>query len=136
MSSSAVPIVAARALTKRFKRYPSPAARLAEWLSFGTRTNHTEFTALEDISFEVKRGEFFGIVGPNGSGKSTLLKILTGVLMPTAGSFQITGRVTSLLELGTGFSPELTGRENLINSGRLLGFEERDTRVRMDRIIE
>ncbi len=81
------------------------------------------FTALDDISFTVKKGEFFGIIGPNGSGKSTLLKILTGVLMPTTGSFTITGRVTSLLELGTGFNPELTGRANLINSGRLLGFE-------------
>src|SRR5947209_18186911 len=119
------PIVTVGGITKQFKCYSTPAARLTEWLTLGAAKRHTLFTALDNISFNVKRGEFFGIVGPNGSGKSTLLKILTGVLMPTAGSFQITGRVTSLLELGTGFSPELTGRENLINSGRLLGFEAR-----------
>src|SRR6478609_882525 len=113
-SDSQQPIVTVRGITKRFKCYSTPAARLAEWFSFGALQRHTLFTALDDISFKVNRGEFFGIVGPNGSGKSTLLKILTGGLMPTAGDFQITGRVTSLLELGTGFSPELTGRENLI----------------------
>jgi ABC-type polysaccharide/polyol phosphate transport system ATPase subunit len=128
-------VVAVRNISKQFKHYPSPAARLAEWMSFGALHRHSLFTALEDISFTVKRGEFFGIVGPNGSGKSTLLKILTGVLMPTGGSYQIAGRVTSLLELGTGFSPELTGRENLINSGRLLGFEPAATLEKLDRIV-
>jgi ABC-type polysaccharide/polyol phosphate transport system ATPase subunit len=129
-------IVAVRSLTKRFKQYPTPAARLAEWLSFGTLRRHSLFTALDDISFDVRKGEFFGIVGPNGSGKSTLLKVLTSILMPTSGSFSISGRVTSLLELGTGFNPELSGRENLINSGRLLGFEVAQTRRRMDQIID
>ena len=130
------PIVSVRNLTKRFKCYSTPAARLMEWLSLGGIKKHSLFTALDDISLSVCKGEFFGIVGPNGSGKSTLLKILTGVLMPTSGSYEITGRVTSLLELGTGFNPELTGRENLINSGRLLGFNERETLSRMDRIID
>lgn len=130
------PIVSARNLTKRFKCYSTPAARLVEWMSLGGIKRHSLFTALDDISLTVRKGEFFGIVGPNGSGKSTLLKILTGVLMPTSGSYEITGRVTSLLELGTGFNPELTGRENLINSGRLLGFNERETLSRMDRIID
>jgi lipopolysaccharide transport system ATP-binding protein len=130
------PIVSVRNLTKRFKCYTTPAARLMEWLSLGGIRKHSLFTALDDISLSVRKGEFFGIVGPNGSGKSTLLKILTGVLMPTSGSYEITGRVTSLLELGTGFNPELTGRENLINSGRLLGFNERETLSRMDRIID
>ncbi len=130
------PIVSVRNLTKRFKCYTTPAARLVEWLSLGGIKKHSLFTALDDISLSVRKGEFFGIVGPNGSGKSTLLKILTGVLMPTSGSYEITGRVTSLLELGTGFNPELTGRENLINSGRLLGFNERETLSRMDRIID
>src|SRR5438270_11559941 len=105
-------------------------------MSAGWLGHHILFTALNDISFEVKKGEFFGIVGPNGSGKSTLLKILTGVLMPTEGSFAIDGRVTSLLELGTGFNPELTGRQNIITSGRLLGFEEAQTRDRMGEIID
>jgi len=136
VSETSQPIVAVRALTKRFKQYPSPALRLLEWMSAGSLRYHTLFTALDDISFEVKKGEFFGIVGPNGSGKSTLLKILTGVLMPTQGSFTINGRVTSLLELGTGFNPELTGRQNIVNSGRLLGFDENQTRDRMPGIID
>lgn len=136
MNQSEQPIVAVRSLTKRFKQYATPAARLMEWMSGGLVQRHSNFTALEDISFDVRRSEFFGIVGPNGSGKSTLLKILTGVLSPTAGSFSITGRVTSLLELGTGFNPELTGRDNLINSGRLLGFEVSQTKQRMDQIID
>ncbi|HEX4794516.1 MAG TPA: ABC transporter ATP-binding protein [Humisphaera sp.] len=136
MSETTQPIVAVRALTKRFKQYPSPALRLLEWMSAGWLRYHTLFTALDDISFEVKKGEFFGIVGPNGSGKSTLLKILTGVLMPTGGSFTIDGRVTSLLELGTGFNPDLSGRQNIVNSGRLLGFDEAQTRDRMTGIID
>ena len=127
-------IVRAAGLTKRFKHYPTPAARLVEWLSFGLLKKHTDFTALHDISFTVRRGEFFGIIGPNGSGKSTLLKILTGVYVPTSGDFKIAGRVTSLLELGTGFNPELTGRENLINSGRLLGFAALN-QARLDQVI-
>ena len=134
-SAEAEVIVRACNLTKRFKQYRTPAARLVEWMSLGYRKLHTLFTALDDINFTVKKGEFFGIIGPNGSGKSTLLKILTGVLVPTSGSYSISGRVTSLLELGTGFNPELTGRENLINSGRLLGFES-VTRGKMQQIID
>ena len=97
---------------------------------------HREFTALEDISFSMHQGDFFGVIGPNGSGKSTLLKILTEVMWPTSGSFRVEGRVTSLLELGTGFNPELTGRENMLNSSRLLGFSERYIRERMGAMIE
>jgi lipopolysaccharide transport system ATP-binding protein len=129
-------IVQARGLTKRFKHYPTPAARLSEWLSLGALHRHSVFTALDDLSFTIRRGEFFGIIGPNGSGKSTLLKILTGVLMPTAGQFDIRGRITSLLELGTGFNPELSGRANLINSGRLIGFEPAATRAKLGEIID
>jgi ABC-type polysaccharide/polyol phosphate transport system ATPase subunit len=83
------------------------------------------FWALREISFEIGPGECFGIIGPNGAGKTTLLKILTGVLDPTAGVFQVRGKVLSLLELGTGFNMELTGRQNLNNSAWLLGFEAR-----------
>lgn len=127
--------VEAHNLTKRFKLYPSPAARLAEWMTFGLRQNHTDFTALSDVSFKVSAGEFLGIIGPNGSGKSTLLKILTGVLHRTSGSCHVDGRVTSLLELGTGFNAELSGRDNILNSGRLLNFGENYMRDRMDQII-
>lgn len=123
-------------LVKRFKQYANPTARLLEWLSLGLIRRHKDFTALDDISFSVRKGECFGVIGPNGSGKSTLLKILTGVLSITSGSVEITGRVTSLLELGTGFNPDLTGRENLINSGRLLGFDPAQTRAKLVDIIE
>lgn len=134
-ASQAPPVVTVRNLTKRFKKYRSPLGRLMEWFSLGLLKRHTLFTALSDISFTVRRGEFFGVIGPNGSGKSTLLKLLTGVLVPSEGGFEINGRVTSLLELGTGFNPELTGRENLINSSRLSGFEVASTRSRIDEII-
>ncbi len=122
-------------LTKRFKLYPSPAARLGEWLSFGHRQRHTNFTALDAVSFQVNAGEFFGIIGPNGSGKSTLLKLLTGVLHRTSGEYRVDGRVTSLLELGTGFNLELSGRDNILNSGRLLNFPDGYMRQRLDAIV-
>lgn len=122
-------------LGKDFKRYRHALDRVIEWVSMGRRQRHDVFTALDDISFTVRHGEFFGIVGPNGAGKSTLLKILTGVLLPTRGSYRIDGRVTSLLELGTGFNPELTGRENIVNSARMLGFTESYIRSRADLMI-
>jgi ABC-type polysaccharide/polyol phosphate transport system ATPase subunit len=122
-------------LTKRFKIYRRASGRLIEWLSGGSAVRHDLFTALDDISFSMQQGEFFGIIGPNGSGKSTLLKILTRVLWPTAGRFRIDGRVTSLLELGTGFNPELTGRENIVNSARFLGFDEAYIQRRMPEMI-
>jgi lipopolysaccharide transport system ATP-binding protein len=130
------PKIQVRNLTKRFKLYPGPAARLGEWATGGLWKRHTDFTALDDISFEVQAGEFFGILGPNGAGKSTLLKLLTGVLVPTGGAYRIDGRVTSLLELGTGFNPELTGVANIFNSGRLLGLAESFLKARLGRIVE
>ncbi|QOJ15244.1 MAG: ABC transporter ATP-binding protein [Planctomycetia bacterium] len=129
------PKVQVERLTKRFRMYPRPAARLAEWLTLGAVTRHTLFTALDNVSFSMTSGEFFGIIGPNGSGKSTLLKILTRVMFPTSGSFRIDGRVTSLLELGTGFSPELSGRANIAKSARLLGFDEEFVRARQEQMI-
>lgn len=127
--------VEASHLGKDFKRYAHALHRVQEWVSGGLIRRHDVFTALDDISFTVREGEFFGIVGPNGAGKSTLLKILTGVLLPTRGSYRIDGRVTSLLELGMGFNPELTGRENIVNSARMLGFEESYIRQRAERMI-
>jgi len=108
-------------LSKKFKIYSNPWNRGLEWATFGRTKLHQDFWALRDISFEVNRGECLGIIGPNGAGKSTLLKILTHALYPTAGTFQIQGKVLSLLELGTGFNSELTGRQNLYNSVHLLG---------------
>jgi lipopolysaccharide transport system ATP-binding protein len=91
--------------------------------------------ALQDVSFEVSRGEALGIVGRNGSGKSTLLKLLNGTLRPDAGSVRVEGRVAALIELGVGFHPELTGRENVEVTGIMLGMTKRVIRARMDEII-
>jgi len=92
--------------------------------------------ALKDVSFEVTKGEFFGIVGRNGSGKSTLLKILAGIYEPTTGSVQIDGSLTPFIELGVGFNPELTGRENVYLNGALLGFSRKDMRHMYKDIVE
>ncbi len=119
-------------LTKVYKLYNNPKERLKESLSFTRKKIHTDFYALKDISFDVKKGETLGIVGKNGSGKSTLLKILTGVLTPTTGNIQVNGRVAALLELGAGFNLEYTGIENIYLQGTIMGY----TRLQMDSKIE
>lgn len=115
-------MIKVQGLGKCFKIYPRQWDRMREWLSFGDSVYHQDFWALRDISFEVRRGECLGIIGQNGAGKSTLLKILSKALYHTKGQYDIKGRILSLLELGTGFNQELTGRQNILNSARLLGF--------------
>jgi ABC-type polysaccharide/polyol phosphate transport system ATPase subunit len=116
------PIVIAERLGKRFKLYANPWHRAAEWLTLGAVSKHSDFWAVRDVSFSVRRGECFGVLGHNGSGKSTLLKILSGAMHANAGTFAIHGRVLSLLELGTGLNHELTGRQNVLQGAELLGF--------------
>ena len=107
------PIISVHNLTKSYRLYAKPADRLREAL-FPWKKRHSLFHALNDVSFDVYKGKHLGIVGINGAGKSTLLQILTGVLSPSRGDVQVKGRVAALLELGAGFNPELTGRENVL----------------------
>lgn len=108
-------------LGKAYKQYPNRWSRLAEWLVPFSKPRHHLHWVLQDINFTVQPGEAVGIIGINGAGKSTLLKMITGTTQPTTGSVEITGRVAALLELGMGFHPEFTGRQNVIMSGQLLG---------------
>jgi ABC-type polysaccharide/polyol phosphate transport system ATPase subunit len=122
-------------LTKVYKLYNTPTDRLKEALSPIRRKYHHDFNALHDVSFEVKKGEAVGIIGRNGSGKSTLLKIITGVLTPTSGSVTVNGRISALLELGSGFNPELTGIENIYFNGTLMGISREEMESRLDAIL-
>lgn len=108
-------------LGKAYRQYDSRWGRLAEWLSPSGKPRHRLKWVLHDISFEVSPGEAVGIIGINGAGKSTLLKLITGTSKPTAGEVQITGRVAALLELGMGFHPDFTGRQNAHMAGQLIG---------------
>lgn len=101
-----------------------------------TQPEVEEFWAIRDVSFQVRQGECLALVGKNGSGKSTLLKILSRIIPPTEGRVRIRGRVASLLEVGTGFHPELTGRENIFLNGAMLGCTEREVRRRFDAIVD
>jgi lipopolysaccharide transport system ATP-binding protein len=129
-------LIEAANLSKRYKLYAAPSDRLIEWLSFGRTVRHTDFWALRDFNLTVKPGECVGVIGANGAGKSTLLKILSGTVSPTAGSFKVQGNVLSLLELGGGFSADMTGRQNVIEAASLLGFPRGHVHDRMDQIIE
>jgi lipopolysaccharide transport system ATP-binding protein len=112
------------------------SAHLREFFPFSGRDAADYFWALRDVSFEVKSGEILGILGRNGSGKSTLLKILSGITQPTAGRAELRGRVGSLLEVGTGFHPDLTGRENVFMSGVLLGLSRKEIASKFDEIVD
>jgi lipopolysaccharide transport system ATP-binding protein len=113
-------------LSKSYRRYARPWHRLCEWVSGGRLVWHEVFGALRGITFTVASGESVGIIGLNGAGKSTLLKILTGTTQATAGQIQIEGRVAALLELGMGFHPDFTGRQNAMMAGQLMGIPPRE----------
>ncbi len=121
-------------VSKSFKRYAHPVERLKELLLPG-KSRADEFRALQDINLEVPKGQTLGIVGRNGSGKSTLLQIIVGTLAPTTGEVQVNGRVSALLELGSGFNPEFTGRQNVFFNGRLLGLSQTEIEDKFDEIV-
>ena len=109
-------------LGKAYRQYPTRWSRLAEWVLPGAKPYHVLKWVMQDVSFTVQPGEAVGIIGINGAGKSTLLKMITGTTQPTTGSVHITGRVAALLELGMGFHPDFTGRQNAFMAGQLLGY--------------
>lgn len=121
-------------LTKKYKLYQKRSERLAN--VFGKEKNIKEFYALKGVSFEIGKGECVGIIGHNGAGKSTLLKLLTGVAFPTSGEIEINGRLASMLELGSGFNPELTGMENIYFNGSLNGLTKEDIDSKLKDILE
>ena len=128
--------VKADGLWKNFRLYHERNQFLKAAILRGRRARFEEFWALKDVSFEVPTGSTFGVIGHNGSGKSTLLKTLTGILVPDKGTVATVGRVSALLELGAGFHPELSGRENVFLNGAILGLKKREIEHRFDDIVE
>jgi lipopolysaccharide transport system ATP-binding protein len=126
--------IRARAISKCYSVYETQRARLlhAVWPARGAGVH--DVWALRDVDLDVQRGQSVAIIGRNGSGKSTLLQILTGTLMPTSGEVAVSGRVSALLELGSGFNPEYTGRDNVMMNGLILGLDRREIARRFDEI--
>lgn len=128
-------VIEIKNITKIYNLYDKPTDRLKEVL-FPKFSKHKEFSALKDVSFDVKKGEILGIIGKNGSGKSTILKIITNVLTPTSGEAIIKGKIAALLELGAGFNMEYTGIENIYLNGQMIGFSKEEMDEKLDDIIE
>lgn len=126
--------ISVRNLSKSYRLFNHPGDRIKQFLSLGLKQYHREFAALNDVSFDIKKGETVGIIGRNGSGKSTLLQLICGILKPTAGSLQVRGRISALLELGAGFNPEFTGRENVFFQGTIMGIPRDEMCRRFDGI--
>ncbi len=129
-------VIKVQNLTKIYHLYDKPQDRLKEALNPFKKSYHHDFFAMDDVSLEIKKGETVGIIGKNGAGKSTLLKMITGVLTPTQGSIETRGTIASLLELGAGFNPDMTGLENIYLNGTLMGFSKEEMATRVDAILE
>ena len=130
------PIIEFQGVSKSYPIYPSPGARLKELITFNQLRFHRDFLALQDVSFEVAPGETFCIIGENGSGKSTLLQVIAGILHPTHGQVTVRGRVAALLELGSGFNPQFTGRDNVYLNAAILGLSRQEIDARFREIEE
>jgi len=122
-------------VSKLYKLYDSPNQRLKELATFNRLQTHRELWVLRDVSLSIEKGETFCIVGENGSGKSTLLKLIAGILEPTAGTVEVHGRMTTLLELGSGFNPEFTGRENLYLNAAIHGLTKAEVDAKLESIL-
>lgn len=122
-----------KSVSKHFRIYASPRARLLQM--FSREKHYKEFVALDDVSFVINKGETVGIVGRNGSGKSTLLQMICGTLTPTSGEITTHGRIAALLELGSGFNPEFSGRENVYMNASILGLSNAETAARFESIL-
>lgn len=135
MASDSIAI-SIRNLTKTYRLFGHPGDRIKQFFCLGLKQYHREFTALNSVSFDIKKGETVGIIGRNGSGKSTLLQLICGILKPTSGSVKVSGRISALLELGAGFNPDFTGRENVYFQGALMGFAKEQMDERFDEIVD
>ncbi len=129
-------IIELQGVSKSYPIYDSPSLRLKELFTFNRASYHKDFWALQDITLEIKKGETFCVVGENGSGKSTLLQMVAGILQPTKGSIKVQGRVSALLELGSGFNPEFSGRDNVYLNAAILGLSNKEIDQRYKAIEE
>ncbi len=127
--------IIAKNISKSYRLYRSPGDRLREALHPFKKKFHKDFQAVHDVSLSIPKGQTWGIIGLNGSGKSTLLKIICGILQPSSGSIEVSGRISALLELGSGFNPEFTGRQNVFFAGALAGFNREEMRERFEDIV-
>lgn len=123
-------VIEFRAVSKCYPVYTSPTDRLKELITFNHASYHTDFWALRDVSFSIERGQTFCVIGENGSGKSTLLQLVAGIMQPTTGEVTVKGRVAALLELGSGFNPEFTGRDNVYLNASILGLSRQEIDAR------
>jgi lipopolysaccharide transport system ATP-binding protein len=128
------PIIRFSEVVKSYSIYESPSDRFKELIALNQIKRHRDFLALDQVSFEIQRGETFCVIGENGSGKSTLLQIVAGILQPSSGQVQVSGRVAALLELGSGFNPEFTGRDNVYLNAAILGLSSQEIDARFKQI--
>lgn len=132
------PMITVKNVSMKFRLAQDNVLSLKEYVikTLKKQMKYNEFWVFQDICFEVKKGEVVGIIGKNGAGKSTLLKIIAGVLKPTKGSVELQGNIVPMLELGSGFDPELSGRENIFLNGAILGYDELFLKQKYDEIVE